>query len=40
MGRTTYEAMEIDKLRRGGDGHIVAWGGVRLWRSLTGAPSF
>jgi dihydrofolate reductase len=25
---------EIDKLRRGGDGHIVAWGGVSLWRSL------
>jgi dihydrofolate reductase len=25
---------EIDKLRLGGDGHIVAWGGVRLWRSL------
>ncbi len=25
---------EIDKLRRGGDGHIVVWGGVRLWRSL------
>ncbi|HZG36301.1 MAG TPA: dihydrofolate reductase family protein [Gaiellaceae bacterium] len=25
---------EIDKLRQGGDGHIVAWGGVRLWRSL------
>jgi dihydrofolate reductase len=27
-------AEEIDKLRRGGDGHIVVWGGVRLWRSL------
>jgi len=27
-------AEEIDKLRQGGDGHIVAWGGVRLWRSL------
>src|SRR2546427_13249399 len=27
-------AEEIDKLRRGGDGHIVAWGGVSLWRSL------
>jgi dihydrofolate reductase len=27
-------AEEIDKLRRGGDGHIVAWGGVGLWRSL------
>ena len=25
---------EIDKLRLGGDGHIVVWGGVRLWRSL------
>jgi hypothetical protein len=25
---------EIDKLRRGGDGHIVAWSGVSLWRSL------
>ena len=25
---------EIDKLRRGCDGHIVVWGGVRLWRSL------
>ena len=25
-------AEEIDKLRRGGDGHIVAWGGVGLWR--------
>lgn len=25
---------EIDKLRHGGDGHIVVWGGVRLWRSL------
>jgi dihydrofolate reductase len=27
-------AEEIDKLRQGGDGHIVVWGGVRLWRSL------
>jgi dihydrofolate reductase len=27
-------AEEIDKLRQGGDGHIVAWGGVGLWRSL------
>ena len=27
-------AEEIDKLRRGGDGHIVVWGGVSLWRSL------
>ncbi len=25
---------EIDELRHGGDGHIVVWGGVRLWRSL------
>jgi len=25
---------EIDKLRQGGDGHIVAWGGVSFWRSL------
>jgi dihydrofolate reductase len=25
---------EVDKLRRGGDGHIVVWGGVTLWRSL------
>jgi dihydrofolate reductase len=25
---------EVDKLRRGGDGHIVVWGGVGLWRSL------
>jgi dihydrofolate reductase len=25
---------EIDKLRHGGDGHIVVWGGVSLWRSL------
>ncbi|MGE5226459.1 MAG: dihydrofolate reductase family protein [Planctomycetaceae bacterium] len=25
---------EVDELRRGGDGHIVVWGGVRLWRSL------
>jgi dihydrofolate reductase len=27
-------AEEIDKLRLGGDGHIVVWGGVGLWRSL------
>ena len=27
-------AEEIDKLRLGGDGHIVVWGGVSLWRSL------
>src|SRR5688572_19620782 len=25
---------EIDKLRQGGDGHILVWGGVRLFRSL------
>jgi dihydrofolate reductase len=25
---------EVDRLRHGGDGHIVVWGGVRLWRSL------
>ena len=25
---------EIDELRKGGDGHIVVWGGVSLWRSL------
>jgi dihydrofolate reductase len=28
-------AGEIDELRRGGDGHIVVWGGVGLWRSLV-----
>jgi dihydrofolate reductase len=28
----TFE--EIDKLRQGGDGHIVVWGGVSFWRSL------
>ena len=27
-------ADEIDKLRQGGNGHIVVWGGVGLWRSL------
>jgi dihydrofolate reductase len=27
-------AEEIDALRRDGDGHIVVWGGVTLWRSL------
>jgi len=27
-------AEEIDKLKHGGDGHIVAWGGVSFWRSL------
>lgn len=25
---------EVDKLRHGGDGHIVVWGGVSMWRSL------
>ncbi|MEU5867277.1 dihydrofolate reductase family protein [Nonomuraea sp. NPDC047529] len=25
---------EIDKLRLGGDGHVIVWGGVSLWRSL------
>ena len=25
---------EVDKLRQGGDGYILVWGGVRLWRSL------
>ena len=25
---------EVDKLRLGGDGHILVWGGVGLWRSL------
>jgi dihydrofolate reductase len=27
-------AEEIDQLRLGGDGYIVVWGGVSLWRSL------
>lgn len=27
-------AEEVDALRRGGDGHVLVWGGVRLWRSL------
>jgi dihydrofolate reductase len=27
-------AEKIDELRQGGDGHIVVWGGVTLWRSL------
>jgi dihydrofolate reductase len=27
-------AEEIDKLRHGGDGYILVWGGVSLWRSL------
>ena len=25
---------EVDRLRRGGDGHVLVWGGVNLWRSL------
>jgi len=25
---------EVDKLRHGGDGHILVWGGVGFWRSL------
>lgn len=25
---------EIRRLKEGGDGHVIAWGGVRLWRSL------
>lgn len=25
---------EVDKLRQGGDGHIVVWGGVKMFRSL------
>jgi dihydrofolate reductase len=27
-------AEEIEKLRQGGDGHIIVWGGISLWRSL------
>jgi dihydrofolate reductase len=27
-------AEEVDKFRQGGDGHVVVWGGVRMWRSL------
>src|SRR5262245_50194674 len=27
-------AEEIDKLRQGGDGHLIVWGGVSFWRSL------
>ena len=26
---------EVDKLRRGGDGYIIASGGIGLWRSLA-----
>ncbi|MFF3976125.1 dihydrofolate reductase family protein [Streptomyces sp. NPDC001828] len=37
-GNTTIAAgetaEEINKLRQGGEGHIVVWGGVSLWRSL------
>src|SRR4051812_13678258 len=25
---------EVDKIRRGGEGYILVWGGVELWRSL------
>ncbi|QYC44882.1 Dihydrofolate reductase [Nonomuraea coxensis DSM 45129] len=25
---------EVDRIRTGGDGHVLVWGGVRLWRSL------
>jgi dihydrofolate reductase len=31
---TGNTAEEVDKLKRGGDDHIVVWGGVSLWRSL------
>ena len=27
-------AEEVDRLRLGGEGHILVWGGVSLWRSL------
>ena len=27
-------AEEIDNLRQGGDGRIIVWGGISLWRSL------
>ncbi|MEZ4240500.1 MAG: dihydrofolate reductase family protein [Myxococcota bacterium] len=27
-------AAEVEALRQGGEGHVVVWGGVRLWRSL------
>jgi dihydrofolate reductase len=27
-------ADEVDRIRQGGDGYVVVWGGVRLWRSL------
>jgi dihydrofolate reductase len=29
-------AEEVDKLRQGGDGYIIVWGGVGLFRSLMG----
>lgn len=29
-------AEAIEGLKQGGDGHILVWGGVTLWRSLTG----
>jgi len=32
VGGDTTE--EIDKLKQGGEGHIIAWGGVSLFRSL------
>ncbi|GAA4902584.1 dihydrofolate reductase [Stackebrandtia albiflava] len=25
---------EVDRIRRGGDGHVIVWGGVRMWRTL------
>jgi dihydrofolate reductase len=25
---------EVDRLRQGGDGYVIVWGGVSLWRSL------
>jgi dihydrofolate reductase len=30
-------AEEIDKLRRGGDGHIVVYGGFSFWQSPCGS---
>jgi dihydrofolate reductase len=27
-------AAEIDKLREGGDGYLIVWGGVSLWRAM------
>lgn len=26
---------EVDRLRQGGDGYVIVWGGVGLWRSLA-----